>query len=66
MILDILRATQAFVYAQDGGALDYYLNLSNPLQAAKTAVYVTITLVGDGFVVRPMSSDILRIPFLIT
>ncbi len=52
LILDILRATEAFVQLKDGGALGYYLNLSNPLQAAKTAIYVLLTLVGDGFVVR--------------
>jgi hypothetical protein len=38
----------------DGGsAEEYYLNLANPLQAAKTAVYVTLTLVGDSFAVCP-------------
>ncbi|KAF4565428.1 hypothetical protein EYR36_001999 [Pleurotus pulmonarius] len=51
LVLDILRATEAFVRQKDGGPLLYYLNLSNPLQAAKTAVYVTLTLVGDGFVI---------------
>ncbi len=50
LILDIVRAVQAFVDA-DGTALDYYSNLSNPLQAAKTAIYVILTLVGDGFAV---------------
>ncbi|KAG9225429.1 hypothetical protein CCMSSC00406_0002932 [Pleurotus cornucopiae] len=28
---------------KDGGARLYYLDLSNPLQAAKTAIYVTLT-----------------------
>lgn len=50
LILDIVRAVEAFVDA-DGTALDYYSNLSNPLQAAKTAIYVILTLVGDGFAV---------------
>lgn len=50
-VLDVLRATQAFVDLQDGTAQAYYLDLSNPLQAAKTAVYVTLTLVGDAFVI---------------
>lgn len=52
LILDIIRAIDAFVDGPPGGALDYYNNLSNPLQAAKTAIYVLLTLVGDGFVVR--------------
>ena len=51
LIIDIVRAADAFVHLEAGSALEYYLNLSNPLQAAKTAVYVTLTLVGDGFVV---------------
>lgn len=56
LILDVIRAKAAFVDAPalpDGtpGSLIYYLDLSNPLQAAKTAVYVTLTLVGDGFMI---------------
>ncbi|KAK0430728.1 hypothetical protein EV421DRAFT_243306 [Armillaria borealis] len=50
LILDIVRAVEAFVDT-DGTALDYYSNLSNPLQAAKTAIYVILTLVGDGFAI---------------
>ncbi|KAK0222212.1 hypothetical protein IW262DRAFT_1460514 [Armillaria fumosa] len=50
LILDVVRAVEAFVDA-DGTALDYYSNLSNPLQAAKTAIYVILTLVGDGFAI---------------
>ncbi|PBK67234.1 hypothetical protein ARMSODRAFT_1086201 [Armillaria solidipes] len=51
LILDIIRAIEAFVELESGGALQYYSDLSNPLQAAKTAIYVTLTLVGDGFVI---------------
>jgi len=50
-ILDVIRGVQAFVELERGGALQYFLDLSNPLQAAKTAVYVTLTLVGDGFLI---------------
>ncbi|KAK0487102.1 hypothetical protein IW261DRAFT_590724 [Armillaria novae-zelandiae] len=51
LILDITRAIEAFVELESGGALQYYSDLSNPLQAAKTAIYVILTLVGDGFVI---------------
>ncbi|KAK0460065.1 uncharacterized protein EV420DRAFT_249340 [Desarmillaria tabescens] len=51
LILDIIRASEAFVGLTGRTALDYYSDLSNPLQAAKTAIYVTLTLVGDGFVI---------------
>ncbi|KAJ7816592.1 hypothetical protein B0H14DRAFT_2602599 [Mycena olivaceomarginata] len=60
LIIDILRANQAFVAMDGGRAEEYYLNLANPLQAAKTAVYVTLTLVGDSFaseaMVQPLPS----------
>uniref|UniRef100_A0A8H8CG87 Uncharacterized protein n=1 Tax=Psilocybe cubensis TaxID=181762 RepID=A0A8H8CG87_PSICU len=50
--MDIVRAVNAFVDSpQPGGALEYYGNLSDPLQAAKTAVFVLLTLVGDAFVI---------------
>jgi hypothetical protein len=51
LILDVVRAVDAFVTGPPGGALAYYLDLSNPLQAVKTAIYVLLTLVGDGFVI---------------
>ncbi|KAG7094095.1 hypothetical protein E1B28_007713 [Marasmius oreades] len=54
LVLDIVRAKAAFVDVGANGsnrALEYYGNLSDPLQAAKTAVYVTLTLVGDGFMI---------------
>ncbi|KAK1233226.1 hypothetical protein PQX77_003623 [Marasmius sp. AFHP31] len=52
-ILDVIRAKAAFIDTQPlpDGTLGYYLDLSNPLQAAKTAVYVTLTLVGNGFMI---------------
>lgn len=40
-----------------GGALEYYGNLANPLQAAKTAIFVLLTLVGDAFVVCCVFSE---------
>ncbi|KAK7050235.1 hypothetical protein R3P38DRAFT_3306447 [Favolaschia claudopus] len=49
-IIDIVRATDAFLNSPLG-ALAYYADVSNPLQAAKTAVYVTLTLAGDFFVI---------------
>ncbi|KAJ7607409.1 hypothetical protein FB45DRAFT_948246 [Roridomyces roridus] len=49
-IIDVVRAMDAFIDSPDG-ALVYYANVSNPLQAAKTAVYVTLTLTGDFFVI---------------
>ncbi|KAJ8089410.1 hypothetical protein PM082_014658 [Marasmius tenuissimus] len=54
LILDVIRAKAAFVNVGEAGpniALEYYGNLADPLQAAKTAVYVTLTLVGDGFMI---------------
>lgn len=42
----------AFVDVNNGGPEAYYGDLSNPLQAAKTALYVFLTVVGDGFAVR--------------
>ncbi|KAJ7730352.1 hypothetical protein DFH07DRAFT_895197 [Mycena maculata] len=50
VIIDIVRAVDAFLDTP-GGSLAYYANISNPLQAAKTAVYVTLTLTGDFFVI---------------
>ncbi|KIY71975.1 hypothetical protein CYLTODRAFT_418354 [Cylindrobasidium torrendii FP15055 ss-10] len=51
LVLDIIRAVRAYVYIEGGSAMLYYLNLADPLQAAKTAIYVTLTLVADGFVI---------------
>ncbi|KAF7353826.1 hypothetical protein MVEN_01068200 [Mycena venus] len=49
-IIDVVRAMDAFLNSPLG-ALAYYADVSNPLQAAKTAVYVTLTLSGDFFVI---------------
>jgi hypothetical protein len=34
------------------GALSYYEDVGNPLEAAKTAVYTTVTMTGDFFMVK--------------
>ena len=57
-IIDVIRSVDAFVHLMNGTATAYYGNLSNPLQAAKTAVYVTLTLVADSFVVSADSSTV--------
>ncbi|TRM58212.1 hypothetical protein BD626DRAFT_573846 [Schizophyllum amplum] len=51
-IINIGRASRAFVNAQaePGGAAIFYADLSAPSYAAKTAVYVMLTFVGDTFV----------------
>ncbi|KAK0213523.1 hypothetical protein IW262DRAFT_311893 [Armillaria fumosa] len=51
-IINVCRATIAFVDRQGevNGALAYYADLTVDLYAAKTAVYVALTLVGDSFV----------------
>jgi hypothetical protein len=47
-----MRGFNAFVNRVEGSADDYYADLSNPLQVSKSAVYVALTLIGDGFLVR--------------
>ncbi|KAJ7362897.1 hypothetical protein DFH08DRAFT_841633, partial [Mycena albidolilacea] len=49
-IIDIARAVSAFIDTP-AGALAYYEDLGNPLEAAKDAVYVTLTLTGDLFMI---------------
>ncbi|KIY70508.1 hypothetical protein CYLTODRAFT_419732 [Cylindrobasidium torrendii FP15055 ss-10] len=49
LVLDGIRLFSAFL--GDQTPEEYYLTLSNPLQVAKTAVYATMTLVGDAFVI---------------
>ena len=34
------------------GTLDFYERLNNPTHIAKNVIFITMTLVGDGFVVR--------------
>ncbi|KAF7307995.1 hypothetical protein MKEN_01161200 [Mycena kentingensis (nom. inval.)] len=48
--IDITRAIQAFVYSPNG-ALAYYDNLANPLEPAKDALYVLLTMAGDLFMI---------------
>ncbi|KAJ7868890.1 hypothetical protein B0H13DRAFT_2351183 [Mycena leptocephala] len=49
-IIDIVRATQGFIDAPEG-AIAYYELVSNPLEAAKDGVYITVTLVADHFMI---------------
>ncbi|KAJ7096115.1 hypothetical protein C8R44DRAFT_379199 [Mycena epipterygia] len=49
-IIDITRAVNAFIDTPEG-ALAYYEDVSNPLETAKTAVYVTVTMTGDFFLI---------------
>ncbi|KAJ7096121.1 hypothetical protein C8R44DRAFT_860165 [Mycena epipterygia] len=49
-IIDITRAVNAFINTPEG-ALAYYEDVSNPLETAKTAVYVTVTMTGDFFLI---------------
>lgn len=51
-IIDILRASQAFIDSPEG-AIAYYSLVSNRLEAAKDGVYITVTLVADHFMVSP-------------
>ncbi|KAJ7662739.1 hypothetical protein DFH06DRAFT_1396897 [Mycena polygramma] len=49
-IIDIIRAVQGFIDAPEG-AIAYYELVSNPLEAAKDGVYITVTLVADHFMI---------------
>ncbi|KAJ7214325.1 hypothetical protein GGX14DRAFT_443730, partial [Mycena pura] len=49
-IIDIVRAFQAF-FDTPAGALAYYADVANPLETAKTAIYVTVTQTGDLFMI---------------
>ncbi len=55
MAVDVQRALQAFVAlaGQAGGLELFYGALNTPTETAKIVLYVTQTLVGDTFVVRP-------------
>ncbi|KAJ7054730.1 hypothetical protein C8F01DRAFT_483588 [Mycena amicta] len=48
--LDITRVVVAFFVYSDG-SLAYFENVSSPLEAAKTAVYISLTLTGDFFLI---------------
>ncbi|KAJ6496291.1 hypothetical protein C8R45DRAFT_985487 [Mycena sanguinolenta] len=49
-IIDIVRASQAFIDSPEG-AIKYYDLVSNSLEAAKDGVYITVTLVADHFMI---------------
>ncbi|KAJ7245620.1 hypothetical protein B0H12DRAFT_781858 [Mycena haematopus] len=49
-ILDIIRVMQAFL-DNPAGAIVYYADVANPLEVAKTTVYVAITMTGDFFLI---------------
>ncbi|KAJ7052954.1 hypothetical protein C8F01DRAFT_1032778 [Mycena amicta] len=49
-IIDIVRAFQGFLDTP-AGALAYYADVADPLETAKTAVYVTVTQTGDFFMI---------------
>ncbi|TRM59005.1 hypothetical protein BD626DRAFT_573030 [Schizophyllum amplum] len=51
-VVNVCRGAIAFVESQATpmGALSYYADLAVPLYAAKTAIYVMLTFVGDSFV----------------
>ncbi|KAK7036834.1 hypothetical protein R3P38DRAFT_2615855 [Favolaschia claudopus] len=53
-IIDIVRASQGFIDAPEG-AIAYYELVSNPLEAAKDGVYITVTLVADHFMIYRLS-----------
>ncbi|TFY71780.1 hypothetical protein EVG20_g1234 [Dentipellis fragilis] len=50
ILIDIIRAMNAFVYAPHG-ALAYYNALGDPLVVTKTALYVTQMLLGDSVII---------------
>ncbi|KAA1474423.1 hypothetical protein DENSPDRAFT_882788 [Dentipellis sp. KUC8613] len=49
MIIDVVRALQAFVNTSQ--ASTYYKHIGNPLFVAKSTLYITQTLLGDGVIV---------------
>ncbi|KAF8142272.1 hypothetical protein K438DRAFT_1878444 [Mycena galopus ATCC 62051] len=49
-IIDIIRASQAFIDSPEG-AIAYYDLVSNQLESAKDGVYITVTLVADHFMI---------------
>lgn len=54
LALDVQRAVVGFVNegGKPDGTLAFYGRLSNPTHVAKSVIFITMTLVGDGFVVR--------------
>lgn len=57
MAIDLHRAITGFIDFGDqtaGGSNAFFLNVGERLGIAKDVVYITQTLVGDGFVVREL------------
>ena len=55
MAIDVHRAVTGFIDFGDreaGGSNTFFLNIGERLGIAKDVVYITQTIVGDGFVVR--------------
>ena len=53
-MIDFVRILQGFVFevhARTGGAIAYYADIGHQLLIAKTVIYVTQTLIGDGVIV---------------
>ncbi|KAI0753775.1 hypothetical protein C8Q74DRAFT_336231 [Fomes fomentarius] len=52
LVLDVQRAVVGFVNegGKPDGTLAFYGRLSNPTHVAKSVIFITMTLVGDGFV----------------
>ncbi|RPD58602.1 hypothetical protein L226DRAFT_489856 [Lentinus tigrinus ALCF2SS1-7] len=52
LCLDVQRAVVGFVNegGKPDGTLEFYLRLNNPTHIAKNVIFITMTLVGDGFV----------------
>ncbi|CAK5270879.1 unnamed protein product [Mycena citricolor] len=48
-ILDILRAETAFLH--EPNAAVFFANISSPVEVAKVGLYVTATIIGDGFMI---------------
>ena len=57
LCFDVQRAIDGFIAhgRTETGTLDFYNNLSNPTHVGKSVIYITQTLVGDAFVVCPIS-----------
>ena len=62
LCFDVQRAIDGFIAhgRTETGTLDFYNNLSNPTHVGKSVIYITQTLVGDAFVVRPDQYPLLR------
>ncbi|TFY82862.1 hypothetical protein EWM64_g1144 [Hericium alpestre] len=50
LVIDFVRILDGFVY-EPGGPMVYFSNIAHPLFTAKTVLYVTQTLIGDGVMI---------------